>query len=76
MGKLIIKNQSEHFSDIEILEAVEVVMKQGRISDNETSYCFVTILHMREGREVAVSCRKNKCSDTIIIWDYPTKTNK
>tara|TARA_R110000744_G_scaffold81865_4_gene160813 strand:- start:909 stop:1130 length:222 start_codon:yes stop_codon:yes gene_type:complete len=73
MGKIIIKNQSEHFSDIEILSAVEVVMNQGRISDNETSYCFMSILHMKNGREVAVSCRKNKCSDTIIVWDYPTK---
>ena len=73
MGKLIIKNQSEHFSDIEILEGVGVVMNQGRISDNETSYCFMSILNMKNGREVAVSCRRNKCSDTIIIWDYPTK---
>tara|TARA_R110000851_G_scaffold141381_1_gene279284 strand:+ start:534 stop:758 length:225 start_codon:yes stop_codon:yes gene_type:complete len=73
MGKLIIKNQSEHFSDIEILKTVEVVINQGRISDNDTSYCFMTILHMREGKEVAVSCRRNKSSDTIIIWDYPTK---
>ena len=73
MGKLIIKNQSEHFSDIEILKTVEVVMNQGRISDNDTSYCFMTILHMREGKEVAVSCRRNKSSDTIIIWDYTTK---
>ena len=73
MGKLIIKNQSEHFTDIEILKTVEVVMNQGRISDNDTSYCFMTILYMREGKEVAVSCRRNKRSDTIIVWDYPTK---
>jgi hypothetical protein len=73
MGKLIIKNQSEHFNDIEILEAVAVVMRQGRISDNETSYCFMTILNMKNGSGVAVSCRRNKCSDTIIVWDYPTK---
>jgi len=73
VGKLIIKNQSEYFTDIEILGVVEVVMNQGRISDNNTSYCFMTILHMKNGMEVAVSCRKNKCSDTIIVWDYPTK---
>ena len=73
MGKLIIKNQSEHFSDIEILKTVEVVMNQGRISGNGTSYCFLTILYMREGKEVAVSCRRNKSSDTIIVWDHPTK---
>ena len=72
MGKLIIKNQSEHFTDIEILEAVQVVMSQGRISDNETSYCFMSVL-LKQDRELAVSCRRNKCSDTIIVWDYPTK---
>ena len=39
MGKLIIKNQSEHFSDIEILErGKQVVMKEGRISDNANSH--------------------------------------
>lgn len=69
MGRLIINNQSEHFSDVEILEAVGVVMKQGRISYNKTSYCFLTIVHMRDGMEVSVSCRKNKYSDTITIWD-------
>ena len=73
MGKLIINNQSKHFSDVEVLGAVEVVMNQGKISDNDTSYCFMTILHMKNGREVAVSCRRNKCSDAIIVWDYPTK---
>ena len=73
MGKLIINNQSERFTDIEILESVKLVMEQGRISDNETSYCFLTILRTREGEEIAVSCRRNKRSDTIIAWDYPTK---
>tara|TARA_R110000787_G_scaffold256390_1_gene361657 strand:- start:315 stop:536 length:222 start_codon:yes stop_codon:yes gene_type:complete len=73
MGKLIINNQSKHFSDVEVLGAVEVVMNQGRISDNDTSYFFMTIIHMRDGKEVAVSCRKNKRSDTIIVWDYPIK---
>jgi len=72
MGKLIIKNQSEYFTDIEILGVVEVVMNQGRISDNNTSYCFMTRV-LKQGRELSVSCRKNKCSDTIIVWDYTTK---
>ncbi|GAF86630.1 unnamed protein product, partial [marine sediment metagenome] len=45
MTKLIIENRTE-LSDIDILDLVKAVIKEGRISNNGKQYCCGTIVQI------------------------------
>jgi len=64
--KIIIDNRSK-MSDLIALEAVKEVITVGRISKNGTQYCYLS----RASSGVMVSTRRNKKSDTFVVWDYP-----
>lgn len=42
MGNIIIRTQDPAISDYEALLHVQAVIRDGRVSDNGKSYCFVT----------------------------------
>ena len=64
MSKLIIDNQSS-FSDLDAIEAVYIVMKQGRTSNNGKQYCYYTVFKSGE----CVASFLNKTSDRFVITD-------
>lgn len=69
MGKMIINNQSD-LLDQDVLPYISAVIKQGRISDDNKQYCYVTVFHgdvYGEDMEIAVSSRKNKRSDRFVV---------
>jgi len=69
MGKMIINNRSS-LPDQEALLYISSVIEQGRISDNNKQYCYVTVFHgdiYGEDMEIAVSSRKNKRSDRFVV---------
>ena len=67
MGKIIINNESSE-NDITALELVVRVIREGRISANETTYCFGTFFALGE-KEVSVFSRLNKKSDSFVVMD-------
>lgn len=63
MGKIIIHNHSG-LPDYEAIRYVSVVMKAGRISNNNTQYCYHTTF--KDGTEV--SCDLNDKSDRFTVF--------
>jgi type VI protein secretion system component Hcp len=64
MGKLIIENRSK-VSDIEALQAVQMVMESGRISNQGKQYCyFSTTLN-----NLGIASFLNKKSDRFVVVD-------
>ena len=62
--KIIIENQTDKPMQ-DIMPYIQSVIRRGRVSDNEKSYCFVS--RFMDG--VMVAARRNKASDTFIVWD-------
>ena len=73
MGKLIIDNRSKA-DDTAALRAVELVMLQGRISDDGKQYCYLTAA-TAGGRKVMISTDRNKRSDRFVVVDDKTPNN-
>lgn len=65
MDKLIIENKSEMTMSEALRYAINVI-DQGRISANNTQYCYVTEY---TNDKVIVYAAKNKKSDKLIICD-------
>lgn len=68
MKRLIINNKSKTLSDLESLEIVMEVVKGGRVSKDNTQYCYIT-LFKRKDLEYVVYCKRNKDSDSFHITD-------
>lgn len=66
-NKLIIDNRTE-LSDLEALDLVRIVIKQGRISNDEKQYCYGTTISVNE-RFYGVWTDLNKKSDRFVITD-------
>lgn len=62
MGRIIIDNRTD-MPDVEAFAYVERVMKDGRISNYDTQYCYATT--WSDG--VYVLSRLNKCSDSFVV---------
>ena len=64
MSKLIIRNESK-LSDPIAMQRVLTVIEEGRVSGLDLdSYCYLTM--WSDG--VRVSARRNKASDTFVVW--------
>ena len=61
--KIIIDNRTDKPMQ-DILPYVQSVINMGRVSGNETSYCYVS----KFKDDVMVAAEKNKASDTFIVW--------
>lgn len=68
MNKLIINNQSD-LDDLDALRLIELVVSEGRISNNGKQYCRATIAKVG-GVEYAVYTHMNKMSDKFTIIRY------
>ena len=68
MNKLIINNQSD-LDDLDALRLIELVVSEGRISNNGKQYCYATIVKVG-GIEYAVYTDLNKTSDKFTIVRY------
>lgn len=68
MNKLIINNQSD-LDDLDALRLIELVVSEGRISNNGKQYCYATIAKVG-CIEYAVYTDLNKMSDKFTIIRY------
>jgi len=68
MNKLIIDNRTD-LDDSMALALVVSVMMEGRVSNNGTQYCFLTIFKYA-GKEYQVASFKNKKSDRFVIENH------
>ena len=66
MGKIIIKNNTD-ISDITVLECVKDVINAGRISNNDTQYCYLTVFKIN-GIEHHIVTDLRKCSDVFTFY--------
>jgi hypothetical protein len=64
VSKLIIQNDSTH-NDAQALQYVMTVIRNGRISEDGKSYCYVT--SFVDG--VVVGCMRNAQSDRFVVRD-------
>lgn len=62
MGKLIIENRTD-MSDIDALQCVAIVMRDGRISNDGKQYCYATVFN----ETYAVRTDLNEKSDRFVI---------
>lgn len=68
MGKIIINNRAE-IPDTEALDLVKRVINMGRVSNNNTQYCYLSICPTSDGN-FAVSTDKNAKSDRFTLTRY------
>lgn len=66
MSKIIIKNQTE-IDDISVLTLVQRVIKNGRISNNNKQYCYLTSFDI-DGKEYHIVTDLRKCSDVFTFY--------
>jgi hypothetical protein len=64
MSKLIIQNDAS-CSDVQALQYVMTVIRQGRVSEDGKAYCYVT--SFVDG--VVVGCMRNARSDRFVVRD-------
>lgn len=65
MNKLIIDNRTE-LTDIEAITLVSIVIKKGRISNDEKQYVYGTVIAI-EYKEYMIWTDLNKKSDRFVI---------
>ena len=56
----------DDISTVDALDAVSRVISKGRVSKNNTMYCFLTIFSNR----IAVSTNEYRKSDCFTVWKY------
>jgi len=65
MAKIIIDNRSDLLIE-ECLDLIKTVVGYGRISNNNTQYCYATTFKIR-GEHYAVTTDLNKESDRFVV---------
>ena len=66
MSRIIITNRSSA-SDVTVLRVVQEVILGGRVSKNNTCYCYLTSFHYPK---VMVSAERTKAgTDTFVVFD-------
>ena len=68
MSKLIIENRTKRLSDYQCLAYVEKVIAEGRVSNNDKQYCYLTAFG-KVGGKIMVATDLNKNSDRFVIYD-------
>jgi len=71
MNRIIINNKTD-LSDIETLYFIRDVMSNGRISNNNKQYCYLT-QYEYEGRTIQVATDLRKKSDSFTIIEVNSK---
>jgi len=71
MSKIIIKNNSD-ISDITVLECVKEVINDGRISNNNKQYCYLTVFKIN-GIEHNLETELRECSDVFTFYKSSRK---
>ena len=66
MSKLIIKNKTE-ISDIYVLTLIKKVIDQGRVSNNNKQYCYLTSFTI-QNKEYHMVTDLRKCSDVFTFY--------
>ena len=66
MSKIIIKNQTE-IDDISVLTLVQRVIKNGRISNNNKQYRYLTSFDI-DGKEYHIVTDLRKCSGVFTFY--------
>lgn len=70
MGKLIIENRSKTLTDQDACRLVMKVIEGGRVSNNNTQYCYLTSFNYGVTKEkYLVSTKLNKNSDKFVVYD-------
>ena len=68
-NKFIIYNYTPNdISDLKLFELIYRVIQQGKISNNETQYCYLTILD----KDLVVDCRKTKTGYRFNVYNDKT----
>jgi hypothetical protein len=67
-----IKNETLLSSET-VFNYIGQVIEAGKISKNETCYCYLTIFKLPKNRELYVSCRKTEKSYIFNVQMYETK---
>jgi len=65
MPKIIIRNDTE-LTDLEVLKYVNKVIEGGKISKDNTCYCYVTVFEKKPS-QIVVYCESTK-TGTQIFW--------
>ena len=68
MSKLIIENRTKGLSDYQCLAYVEKMIAEGRVSNNDKQYCYLTAFE-KVGGKIMVATDLNKNSDRFVIYD-------
>ena len=68
MSKLIIENRTKGLSDYQCLAYIQKVIGQGRISNDNKQYCYLTAFN-NVGGKIMVATYLNKKSDRFVIYD-------
>jgi hypothetical protein len=66
MEKLIIENRTDRPLS-SLMGHVRTILEQGRISNNDTQYCYLTTF--KDG--IVIASEKNKCSDRLVLEILP-----
>jgi len=69
MSKLIIENRTKGLNDYQCLAYVEKVISEGRVSNNDKQYCYLTAFEKVGGKMIMVATDLNKNSDRFVIYD-------
>ena len=69
MGRIIVNNKSD-LSDADAMQQVRMVMLEGRISNDEKQYCYLTSFK-RDGSEYHIVTDLRKKSDSFILYKVP-----
>jgi hypothetical protein len=71
MSKIIIKNNTD-ISDLYVMHLVGLVIKEGRISNNDKQYCYMTVFNIDE-EEYHIVTDLRKCSDVFTFYKSSRK---
>lgn len=67
--KIIIENRT-YLPMGTVLGFVQRVIDMGKVSENGKSYCYITTF---KNVPIAVSARRNKASDSFVVWEQPNE---
>jgi hypothetical protein len=67
MEKLILENRSD-LPMSKFLELVQEIIEEGRISNNNKQYCYLSVYKIN-GKEYHIASELNKKSDKLILYN-------
>lgn len=68
MSKIIIENRTLELSDSQCLAYIQKVIGQGRISNKDKQYCYLTTFE-KVGGKIIIVTDLNKKSDRFVVYD-------